>query len=88
MIRAQERVVQSSWMIEGHNNIIVYGPPTSSEYALCYILYKNSNSEKKDVFIENAAQLGLEPDHVKTCLVIARNIDSNDLSYHFIGLYR
>ncbi len=88
MIRVQERVVQSSWMTEEHNNVIVYGPPTSSEYALCYILYKNGNSEKRDAFIENSVKLGLEPDHVKTCLVIARNIDKNDLSYHFIGLYR
>lgn len=86
MIKVLERIVQSSWMIEGHNNVIIYNPPRSSEYALCYVLYKNGNSEKRHEFIDYATQHGLEPDHVKYCIVISKNMDRNDLVYNFIGL--
>lgn len=86
LIKVQERIVQSSWMIEKHNNVIVCNPPRSSEYALCYILCKNGNYERRYEFVENATQLGLKQDHVKYCLVIAKNMDRNDLDYHFIAL--
>lgn len=86
MVKELEKIVQENWMVEGHKNIIVYSPPKSSEYALCYVLYKNNNSERREEFLKHAIQIGLEPNHVKNCLVIAKNIDRNDMSYHFIGL--
>jgi len=85
-IRDLSKIVNRTWKIEGHKNIVVYVPPASSEYALVYILYKDSNADRRDEFIEQASFLGLEPNHVKSCLIIAKNIDRNDLPYHFIAL--
>ena len=84
-IKVLEKIVQSSWMIEGHNNVLVYNPPRSSEYALCYVLCKNGNYERRYEFVDNAAQHGLKPDHVKLCLIIVKNMDS-DFIYDLIGL--
>ncbi|WP_219599486.1 hypothetical protein, partial [Vibrio parahaemolyticus] len=67
--------------IEGHKNSLIYSPPESSEYALAVVLFKNENREKRYDFIDNASSMGLEPDHVKYCLVIAVNIDQEDHPY-------
>ena len=83
----QSRVVEKNWNVEGHKNTVVFVPPDHSEYALCYVLYKNCNSDRRDEFIANASEEGLAPGHVKYCLVVAKNIDQDDLPYHFIGLF-
>lgn len=79
--------VNSTWQVDGHRNIIVYSPPSFSEYALCYVLFKDTNIDKRYYFFEQASRYGLEPEHVKYCLVIGKNIDKDDLPYHFIALY-
>ena len=81
-----KRTVRKNWMIDGHHNTVIIIPPKASEYALCYIAYNDKNANQRDLFIQNAATSGLEPEHVKQCLVIAKNIDQNDHHYHFIGL--
>ena len=86
MIIVLKKNVRKNWMVEGHDNILVYVPPKASEYALCYIIYNNKNSSRRNEFIEEASRQGLEADHVKQCLVIAKNMDMDDLEYHFIGL--
>ncbi|ODA22222.1 hypothetical protein [Photobacterium damselae] len=80
------KIVQRNWKIDGHKNSLIYSPPESSEYALAVVLFKNDNSEKRYDFIDNVSVMGLEPDHVKYCLVIAVNIDQEDYPYHFIAL--
>ena len=80
------KIVQRNWRMEGHKNSLIYSPPESSEYALAVVLFKNENREKRYDFIDNASSMGLEPDHVKYCLVIAANIDQEDYPYHFIAL--
>lgn len=85
-IRQQTKVVNKTWQIKGHQNLIIYSPPNSSEYALVVVLFKNENIDKRYEFIDHACALGLEPQHVKHCLVIAFNIDQDDLPYHYIGI--
>ncbi|PSW55895.1 hypothetical protein [Photobacterium leiognathi] len=85
-IKDLSKIVQRNWRNEDHKNSLIYSPPDSSEYALAVVLFKNENSEKRYDFIDNASLMGLEPDHVKYCLVIAVNIDQEDHPYRFIGL--
>lgn len=85
-IKKLSKEVSKRWQVEGHKNIIIYSPPESSKYALAVVLFKNENSNRRYEFIEQAFALGAEPEHVKYCLVIAINIDRNDLPYHYIAL--
>ena len=86
MIAVLTATVQKNWMIEDHKNMVIIIPPKASKYALCYVLYNNNNAQKRDYFIQGAAKVGLEAEHVEQCLVIAKNLDKDDLHYHFIGL--
>lgn len=85
-IKRQTRIVNRTWQAEGHQNLIIYSPPNSSEYALAVVLFKNENIDRRYEFIDHAYALGLEPQHVKHCLVIAFNIDRDDVPYHYIGI--
>jgi hypothetical protein len=86
MVEKIKKIVRKNWMIEGHKNIAIVTPPRASEYALCYVVYNDYNANKRNDFIQKAAMLGLEPEHIKQCLVIAKNMDRNDVNYDFIGL--
>ena len=85
-IRDFTKIVNRTWQKQGHKNMIILCPHESSEYALAVVLYKNSNRELREHFINEASAQALEPKHVTKCLVIARNIDMDDMPYHFIGL--
>ncbi|MCD4754537.1 MAG: hypothetical protein K8R75_01845, partial [Deltaproteobacteria bacterium] len=86
LVEKIKKIVRKNWMVEGHKNIAIVTPPKASEYALCYVVYNDYNANKRNDFIQKAAMLGLEPEHIKKCLVIAKNMDRNDVNYHFIGL--
>ena len=86
MVEKIKKIVRKNWMKEGHKNIAIVTPPRASEYALCYVVYNDYNTEKRNDFIQKAAVMGLELEHIKQCLVIAKNMDRNDVNYHFIGL--
>lgn len=86
MIEALKKNVRKNWMIDGHKNMAVCVPPKASKYAICYVMYNNNNAHRRNEFIQGAARSGLEAEHVKQCLVIAKNLDKDDLYYHFIGL--
>lgn len=85
-IKHLSKVVNRTWQVEGHKNIAVYRPPESSEYALAVVLFKEENRDRRYEFIDHASALGLEPEHVRYCLIIAINIDKDDLPYHYIAL--
>lgn len=85
-IKDLSKVVNRTWQVEGHKNIAVYHPPESSEYALAIVLFKDENRDRRYEFIDHASALGLEPEHVRYCLVVAINIDNDDLPYHYIAL--
>ncbi|ADE15386.1 hypothetical protein Nhal_2298 [Nitrosococcus halophilus Nc 4] len=85
-IKDLSKVVHRTWQSDDHNNIVIYKPPESSEYALVVVLFKDENRDKRYEFIDHASALGLEPNHVKYCLIIAINIDNDDLPYHYIAL--
>ena len=54
--------------------------------ALAVVLFKEENRDRRYEFIDHASALGLEPEHVRYCLIIAINIDKDDLPYHYIAL--
>jgi len=85
-IKDLSKVVNRTWQTEGHKNIAIYEPPESSEYALAVVLFKEENRDRRYEFIDHASVQGLEPGHVRYCLVIAINIDNDDLPYHYIAL--
>ena len=85
-IKANKKIVNRTWEKEGHRNTIIYVPPTCTDMSFVYLLFKNGNSERRDEFIQNAISLGLEEDHVERCLIIAKNIDDDNVPYHFIAL--
>jgi hypothetical protein len=85
-IRNLENIVHRRWQIEGHKNIIIYYPPSWSEYSLAVVLVKNENIRRSQDFIQNASFEGLKPQHVRYCLILVINIDLPDLAYHYIGL--
>ena len=85
-IKDLSKVVNRTWQAEEHKNIAVYNPPESSEYALAVVLFKDENRDRRYEFIDHASALGLEPEHVRYCLVIAINIDNDNLPYHYIAL--
>jgi hypothetical protein len=85
-VETLKKGVNRTWQKEKHINAIIYVPPEASEYALAYVLFKNGNAHRRYEFVENAAASALEPGHVKSCLVIAKNIDQDDLPYHYISL--
>jgi hypothetical protein len=85
-IKNLSKVVSRAWQVEGHKNIAVYEPPESSEYALAVVLFKQENRDRRYEFIDHASALGLEAEHVRYCLVLAINIDNDDLPYHYIAL--
>jgi hypothetical protein len=86
MIEVLKDRVRKNWMLDDHKNMVIYIPPKASQYAICYVMFSNGNAERRNEFIEKAAFFGLEPVHVKQCLVIAKNLDDDNLAYHFIGL--
>jgi len=85
-IQRIKKNVRKNWRIDGHNNTVVYIPPKASEFSLCYVVYNGHNEIKRRDFAEVAAIMGLEPDHVKQCLVIAKNMDDHELNYNIIAL--
>ncbi len=82
-----KKEVQKKWMSKSLKNIIILNPPKASNLALAYVLYNDKISMKRDEYLDIASRKGLEPEHVEQCLVIAKNIDDDSLSYHFIGLF-
>lgn len=86
MIWKIERTVRKYWKEEDHKNTAVIVPSKPSQYALCYIIFNNHNESERDSYVQHSAALAFENEHVTRCLVIAKNMDKNDLAYHFIGL--
>ena len=86
MIEDLKKNVRQYWMKDGHKNMVICVPPKASKYAICYVMYNNNNAHRRDEFIQKAANYGLKAEHIKQCLVIAKNLDRDDRQYHFIGL--
>lgn len=85
-IKEKKYIVNKTWNLPNHENMIIFIPPICSQYALVYVMFKNGNRDKRYNFFNHAASFGLEHEHVKYCLVIGKNIDDKELSYHYIAL--
>ena len=88
MLVKLEKRVHRHWTTPGHDNMVICTPSTDSNYALGYVMFKNGNTGQRRDFMDDAANAALESNHVKTVIVIARNIDRNDAAYHTLALYR
>ena len=82
-----KKKVHRNWRMKGHKNMVIYTPPKASSYALGYVMYKNGNAEEKRNFMEIAANHALQSDHVQFVIIIAKNIDRDDLAYHAIAIF-
>ncbi len=78
--------VKKHWMKKGHKNILLFIPPSNSEYAFCYFAYNNQNKEKRYDYAKWAAEEAFENEHINYCLVIGKNIESSNV-YDLIVLY-
>ena len=54
---------------------------TWSSYALGYAMFKNDNADEMKSLIEKVRQEALALDDVQTVIVIAKNIDQDDVAY-------
>ncbi|MFP4486642.1 MAG: hypothetical protein ACLFOC_06740 [Campylobacterales bacterium] len=86
MLKKIKNYVSKNWRIKGHNNILNYVPPKSSNYAFVFIVFCENNKGKKKDFLEEAIAIGLETEHVEYCLGIGINIDRSDMPYAIIGM--
>jgi hypothetical protein len=77
--------ISKNWMKKGHDNMIIYNPPLSSEYSFCFVIFNKYNKEERYNFFDEAILIALKPEHVKYCLAIAINIDMPELPYALIG---
>ena len=87
MLAKLENRVHRNWRMPGHDNMVICIPSKASNYALAYVMFKNGNAKERRDFMEHAAATALDSDHVKTVIVIARNIDQDDAAYHTIALF-
>ena len=82
-----KKKVHRNWRIKGHDNMLILVPPNASSYALGYVMFKNRNAEEKRGFMEDTVNQAFEYNHVQTVIVIAKNIDKDQLAYHAIYLF-
>ena len=86
MLSELEPSVHRNWRTPGHKNVLIYIPPKSSSYALAYVMFKHGNIAERRNFMENAIASALDSDHVRTVVVIAKNIDGDERAYDAIAL--
>ena len=86
MLAKLEKRVHRNWRRQGHKNMVICVPSKPSSYALGYVMFKNGNTNQRRDFMEHAAAIALQSDHVQTVIVIGRNIDQDDAAYHTIAL--
>ena len=74
-----EKKVHRNWRMKEHDNILILVPSQASSYALGYVMFKNGNAKEKRNFMQTAADHALQANHVEIVVVIAKNIDRDDL---------
>lgn len=81
-----KRNVEKNWKIKGHKNMLILNPAQNSKFALCYIYFNNQTTNQRYEFIDTGIAIALEPEHVKYCVVIAKNIENDTRAYDFIAI--
>ena len=87
MLAKLEKRVHRNWRRQGHDNMVICIPSKASTYALSYVMFKNGNAKESRGFMERAAAIALESDHVETVVVIGKNIDRVDGAFDAIALF-
>jgi len=80
------KMVRRDPVAAGEKNILILVQPPPCEHSLAIVLFKNENKERRYEFVDTAAQLGLQEKHIRSCLVVAKNIDDPLSAYAIIGL--
>ena len=86
-VEVLKKNVRENWMKDSYENMVDYIPPKASKYAIAYVMFNDNTAAKRNAFIHGAASNAFKTEHVQQCLVIAKNIDRDDLNYHFMGLF-
>ncbi len=87
MLAQLKKHVHRNWRTPGHKNMLICIPSKASSYALAYVMFKDGNIAERHHFMEHAATIARESDHVQTVIVIGKNIDGDDAAYDTIALF-
>jgi hypothetical protein len=66
-------------------NMACYHANKPDSLSIVYIAYCNEDIRLRDDYVKAALNIGLKPEHIDRCIIIAKNID-NDVPYDFISL--
>jgi len=83
----RKKLVHRSWRTPGHENKLISIPSNAPSYALAYVMVKRGNAGEGRRFMEHAAAAAFKSEHVKTVIVIVKNIDTDDAAYDAIDLF-
>ena len=87
MLAKRKKRVHRSWRTPGHENKLISIPSNAPSYALAYVMVKRGNAGEGRRFMEHAAAAAFKSEHVKTVIVIVKNIDTDDATYDAIRLF-
>lgn len=82
-----EKGVLRDWKRSGHRNTVICTPAGDPTHALGYVMVRDGNADGLHGFMEQAASAALESGDVRAAVVIARNIDRDDVAYDAIALH-
>ena len=86
LLKKLERNVRKKWKTAGHKNSMVFDPSTPSSCVLGYVMFKNENADDMRPSMEQTTRDAFASSHVQSAVVIAKNIDRDDVAYHTIEL--
>ncbi|MEW6236153.1 MAG: hypothetical protein AB1656_12270, partial [Candidatus Omnitrophota bacterium] len=78
------RNVQKNWEIPGHKNSLFICPQKYCFNAIGLIAYKELSKNERFNLIENSVNSIFKKCHAKRCLIIGKNVDSNDYPYSIL----
>lgn len=79
--------VHRNWKWPDHRNTAICIPSAAPDHALGYVMFRDGNADGMHGFMEQAASAALASGDVRTAVVIARNIDRDDVAYDAIALH-
>ena len=81
------RNVRKQWRQPGHENCVVLTPPAWRRDSFGLLAFKNCRSRERHAMMENVAAGVFAKSHVRRCLVIAINIDTQTYPYSMLAVF-